>query len=1522
MMGQAIDEGAEIETLEGSLGFAFKQPDGSVEWVDRVETGKLLTESGQLTGLKPGEAVTSEHIRNEVPGVTFTPEPQQAPKITQDKAAETLQPFFNEAVEVARKAGADDPDIAASKAQDEIAKQVASGTTTLDNPRALFMKAARLQGLKQSNPVAEAVEEPEAVTERGPRAEAVSQEAVQSIQDVVSSMPDNDRKVMEALMESSRTDEQLSKDLGMTVDQVKKAKSRGREALRQFIKKQGIGEKLGPGAANQREFDKARYLIAADIYQELKGIDSLSKTAFEDRMSKYEDVFTEEQVENAWAVAVEAGQQFEESGGRKPLPVILDQLMGAKPGEGVTAIKNAQADKERAARGLPPAVQVARRADPQLWDETQRYMEDNKQAQAELIERLKANPRSTVNDLELMMLLDAKIKEENRYSELLDRVNNPENEQAKLASESLLRSSATRLTELYDMAKVVGTEQARAFRARRLLVQRDFSIQRLRSELQASKGEKLTREEQQFAQDVSQKATEAQSALETRIDTLEEQESQKAFDSTVKEMQGAMPFDSKILAIANKIVAKLDAAADKARARIRARLGRLNMGLDPTLFADYAIIGASKIAHGLRDAAWKVAMRSELEGVDYEEGDLNTIYQQSNQQIDAMEEEVPEPQRKSVKEAVRKKGSKDTVDDLKKKIRDRIEDGESISDLRSYIQKMALAFVRSGINEPGPLLEAVHGAVAPIVKDITPREVRDLISGYGDYKQLDADSAKATLRDVKGQYQQTSKLEDIQSKEPLKKTGVERRKPSDAERRLIREVNEAKKKYGVVVTDPETQLKSALDSIKTGLRNQLRDLTHQIETGEKPIAGTPAPTDEQIESLKALRDRVRQTLKDIEGKPEVSQEQRIRSAEQALERSISDLEERIKNKDTSTIVSEKPQSEKLTALRAQRDALRADLDALKQADQDLQDTKTFDRLMKQAAELQNRLDRGDVQPKTKAEKIEDDLVKQARAQVQALQAELQEARNSTPEAEQARLNAAIAAVERSIASYDARLKSGDVAPSEKAPRVSSPILERLRAERDAMRKLVSELRKAPPLSPEEKGIKMLKARLARQISDLETRIANGDFAKKIRKPLDISKDPEAVRLTAERNKVMNEFRQKRDEFEKSRLSDLEKVYGFVRDRANDAKSSVGSVDLSAFARQAAKATASHPIIAFKNLITSITAMNEKKLNEVNSKLELRPNAQNGKYQLGKVQFTDLNGPLSKQEEAFRSTLARKIPWIKWSERQYGTFLNLMRADVFDMMVAASPVELTPEQLRAIGRSVNIATGRGELGKWGSGAADALSTFFWSPRLYVSRLQTLVGYDVWQKDAKGVRKIILKEYIRAASSGMAIVALGILAGADIEWDKTSSDFLKLRFGNTRVDPWGGIQQWMVFLSRILSAQYKTSKGKKFDMTYPDKRPGPYDPTYDDTMMRMIRSKLNPITGAIWDYRQGRDIQGREVTGVDATLKAMIPLSVFNDDIVPIAKEHGLGAAAAAEMLNLLGVGVQSYEDDRKEKPYFR
>ena len=186
------------------------------------------------------------------------------------------------------------------------------------------------------------------------------------------------------------------------------------------------------------------------------------------------------------------------------------------------------------------------------------------------------------------------------------------------------------------------------------------------------------------------------------------------------------------------------------------------------------------------------------------------------------------------------------------------------------------------------------------------------------------------LRRIKGELQQEAKLRDMQRGEAPKKTGQERREPSDEERRLIKQVNEAKKKGGYEVVDPEKALKTALETTKTRLRNQIADLDDQISKRTRHVrTKIPGPTDAEIEELKTIRDALKKEFDEVFGKREMTDEERLKAATESVEKSIAEYERRIKEGEITKPGKPKVSSPELEALKARRDALRGELDNLR-----------------------------------------------------------------------------------------------------------------------------------------------------------------------------------------------------------------------------------------------------------------------------------------------------------------------------------------------------------------------------------------------------------------------------------------------------------------------------------------------------------------------------------------------------------------------------------------------------------------
>lgn len=155
-----------------------------------------------------------------------------------------------------------------------------------------------------------------------------------------------------------------------------------------------------------------------------------------------------------------------------------------------------------------------------------------------------------------------------------------------------------------------------------------------------------------------------------------------------------------------------------------------------------------------------------------------------------------------------------------------------ITKMTRVIQKLARNFVERGITDREALIDAVHKIVQDAFPEATRRQTMDAISGYGDFKQLSKDEISIQLRGMKGEMQQIAKLEDMGAGQPPLKTGLERRTPTDAERQLIKLVNDAKYRFQIPVQDPAVQLKSALDTLKTGLRNRIQELETKLAEGD------------------------------------------------------------------------------------------------------------------------------------------------------------------------------------------------------------------------------------------------------------------------------------------------------------------------------------------------------------------------------------------------------------------------------------------------------------------------------------------------------------------------------------------------------------------------------------------------------------------------------------------------------------------------------------------------------------------
>lgn len=329
--------------------------------------------------------------------------------------------------------------------------------------------------------------------------------------------------------------------------------------------------------------------------------------------------------------------------------------------------------------------------------------------------------------------------------------------------------------------------------------------------------------------------------------------------------------------------------------------------------------------------------------------------------------------------------------------------------------------------------------------------------------------------------------------------------------------------------------------------------------------------------------------------------------------------------------------------------------------------------------------------------------------------------------------------------------------------------------------------------------------------------------------------------------------------------------------------------------------------AFKDMFKY--AFNEKAYHGMYDQIKTRPT-----YPLmkeSKLSLTDLTASMIDREEKFMSNLGERIPiigrGIHASNRAYTGFLNKLRADVFDDMLTKAKetgaLERNPDVAKDIAKYVNSATGRGTLGELNK-SMITLNAVFFSPRLMASRMN-LINPAYYVKLDPFVRKEALKDLVKFGGLVSSILGLAKLGGADVEINPTSSDFGKMKIGNTRYDLWGGFQQYMVLASRLASGKmtYSTT-GKEYELG------AGYKPTtYLDIGWKFLQSKENPIFSYATKALSSPKTGTKQFNTNKEIIERFIPM-VASDMYDLYSEKGGVGIPMATP--GIFGVGVQTYD----------
>lgn len=267
-------------------------------------------------------------------------------------------------------------------------------------------------------------------------------------------------------------------------------------------------------------------------------------------------------------------------------------------------------------------------------------------------------------------------------------------------------------------------------------------------------------------------------------------------------------------------------------------------------------------------------------------------------------------------------------------------------ELIPILKSLQKLYIEDSINEdkkiiPEEMVSDIYEELGGYDNEFSHEDLRDAISGYGKTAKLSQEELNIQIRKANRELRDISALEFINNGERPMKSGFQRDKLSQEERARARDIKQKIREKGLEIErterTPEDQFASALDAVKTRLRNRIEDLKIAIEKGEKPSKKVGIEYDEEAKLLKIEADHLSKALEDMVGKTEISDEKRIEIAKKAVEKGIADYENRINELDKGNIdeafksknIQKTPITEELKKLREERDSLKDVLENLK-----------------------------------------------------------------------------------------------------------------------------------------------------------------------------------------------------------------------------------------------------------------------------------------------------------------------------------------------------------------------------------------------------------------------------------------------------------------------------------------------------------------------------------------------------------------------------------------------------------------
>jgi hypothetical protein len=294
-------------------------------------------------------------------------------------------------------------------------------------------------------------------------------------------------------------------------------------------------------------------------------------------------------------------------------------------------------------------------------------------------------------------------------------------------------------------------------------------------------------------------------------------------------------------------------------------------------------------------------------------------------------------------------------------------------------------------------------------------------------------------------------------------------------------------------------------------------------------------------------------------------------------------------------------------------------------------------------------------------------------------------------------------------------------------------------------------------------------------------------------------------------------------------------------------------------------------------------------------------------------LTEIGGATKKLEEDMIGVeYAEKIPvlgkGVRFANRGYavgGSFQRLQLYKLYLRNAENKGKALTKRDKRELASVANALTGRGNMGFDALEKAAPLMTMgLFSPRLIASRVAFMNPYWYGRRLHGAARREAMESMALFIAAGTATLAAAAqIPGVEVGLDPRSADFGKIKVGDTRIDIWGGFQQYVVNFERFRRGEKVSSMTGEVTEQKPS-----------ETTIDFLRNKAAPLPGYAWNYVDKETSGGQPFDRQEGFAKLFVPLNWQN---TWAAAKEDPAAGAASFGLGFFGVGTNTYSSDPEQ-----